>query len=85
MTLPDFRQRVQTHMRFVLPLPSVVRIDWRFGRKRRFVMPVVWRPMPPLYFGEPLRTTTLPTDGKGNTKRMCVCTRCLKSGKVKKA
>ena len=25
------------------------------------------------------------TDGKGNTKRMCICTRCLKSGKVKKA
>ena len=56
-------QRAQTVMRFVLPLPSVARTVWRFGRKRRFVMPVVWRPMPPLYFGEPLRTTTLPTEG----------------------
>lgn len=25
------------------------------------------------------------SDGKGNTKRMCICTRCLKSGKVTKA
>ena len=25
------------------------------------------------------------SDGKGNTKRMCVCTRCIKSGKVSKA
>ena len=25
------------------------------------------------------------SDGKGNTKRMCVCTRCIKNGKVKKA
>ena len=25
------------------------------------------------------------TDGKGNTKRMCVCTRCIKNGKVTKA
>ena len=25
------------------------------------------------------------TDGKGNVKRMCVCTRCLKNGKVTKA
>ena len=24
------------------------------------------------------------TDGKGNTKRMCVCTRCIKNGKVTK-
>ena len=63
VTLPFFMQRVQTHMRRVLPLPSVTRTDWRFGRNRRLVMPVVWRPMPPLYLGEPLRTTTLPTEG----------------------
>jgi large subunit ribosomal protein L28 len=25
------------------------------------------------------------SDGKGNTKRMCVCARCIKSGKVSKA
>ena len=25
------------------------------------------------------------TDGKGNVKRVCVCTRCLKNGKVTKA
>ena len=25
------------------------------------------------------------TDGKGNVKRVCVCARCLKSGKVVKA
>ena len=25
------------------------------------------------------------SDGKGNTKRMCVCARCIKSGKVNKA
>ena len=25
------------------------------------------------------------TDGKGNTKRMCVCARCIKNGKVTKA
>ena len=62
-TLPALMQRAQTVMRFVLPFPSVARTVWRFGRKRRFVMPVVWRPMPPLYFGEPLRTTTLPTEG----------------------
>jgi len=24
-------------------------------------------------------------DGKGNTKRMCVCARCIKNGKVAKA
>jgi ribosomal protein L28 len=24
-------------------------------------------------------------DAKGNVKRMCVCTRCIKSGKVTKA
>jgi large subunit ribosomal protein L28 len=24
------------------------------------------------------------TDGKGNTKRVCVCTRCIKNGKVTK-
>ena len=29
--------------------------------------------------------TVRTTDGKGNTKRMCICTRCLKSGKVTKA
>jgi large subunit ribosomal protein L28 len=29
--------------------------------------------------------TVRATDGKGNTKRICVCTRCLKSGKVTKA
>ncbi len=28
--------------------------------------------------------TVRATDGKGNTKRIRVCTRCLKSGKVKK-
>ena len=50
-------------LRLVLPFPSVTRTVWRLGRKRRLVMPVVWRPMPPLYFGEPLRTMTLPTEG----------------------
>ena len=25
------------------------------------------------------------TDGKGNTKRMCLCAKCIKSGKVAKA
>ena len=29
--------------------------------------------------------TVRTTDGKGNTRRMRVCTRCLKSGKVVKA
>ena len=31
-----------------------------------------------------LRTVRV-TDGKGNTKRMRICARCLKSGKVTKA
>jgi hypothetical protein len=25
------------------------------------------------------------SDGKGNTKRMCLCAKCIKSGKVVKA
>ena len=29
--------------------------------------------------------TVRTTDGKGNTKRMTVCTRCIKNGKVTKA
>ena len=29
--------------------------------------------------------TVRTTDGKGNTKRVCICARCLKSGKVTKA
>ena len=41
VTLPDFMQRVHTFMRYVLPLPSVTRTSCRFGKKRRFVMPVV--------------------------------------------
>ena len=54
---------MQIVLRLVLPLPSVTRTVWRFGRKRRFEMPVVCRPMPPLYFGEPLRMIERPAAG----------------------
>ena len=29
--------------------------------------------------------TVRAADGKGNVRRMCVCTRCIKNGKVTKA
>ena len=63
VTLPDLMHAAQTRIRLTLPLPSATRTERRLGRKRRFVMPVVCRPMPPLYLGEPLRTMTLPVAG----------------------
>ena len=39
----------QTSMRLVLPLGSLTRMRWRFGRNLRFVMLVTCVPMPPLF------------------------------------
>ena len=41
MTLPLFRQRVQTYARFGEP-PRRIRTRWRFGSKRRFVATIEW-------------------------------------------
>ena len=41
MTLPAFRQRVQTYSRLGVP-PTSILIFWRFGSKRRFEATIEW-------------------------------------------
>ena len=41
VTLPAFRQRVQTYARVGLPARST-RTRWRFGSKRRLVATIEW-------------------------------------------
>ena len=59
LTLPSLMQAVHTSRRRTPP-PSITRIRWRFGMNRREVIPVVWRPMPPFFFGNPRRTMVRP-------------------------
>ena len=41
LTLPAFRQRVQTYARVGVP-PSMMRTRWRLGLKRRLVATIEW-------------------------------------------
>ena len=58
-TLPALMQAVQT-LRMAMPPFSIILIFWRLGKKRRRVIPVVCRPIPPLDFGIPRRVIILP-------------------------
>jgi hypothetical protein len=61
-TFPAFRHFAQTLIRRTVPFWMALTV-WILGRKRRFVTPVVFNPMPPFFFGKPRRAILLPATG----------------------
>lgn len=61
-TRPALMQAAQTVRRVTVPF-TTQRTLCRFGMKRRDVMAVVCRPIPPLHLARPLRMMRLPTSG----------------------
>src|SRR3954470_11136911 len=71
MTLPAFRQRVQTYTRFGAA-PTRTRTFWRLGSKRRLVATIEWLrlfpklgPFPQLWQTLAMRRASVATDGPG--------------------
>ena len=61
-TLPALRHLTQT--RILCGVPSTMALTvFRLGRKRRGVMPVIFRPTPPFFLARPRRTIVLPATG----------------------
>ena len=57
--LPLFMHFAHTRIFLTFPATSTF-FDWRFGKNRRLVIPVVLRPIPPFFLGKPLLAIELP-------------------------